>query len=55
MPDITMCWGEGCPRRKECYRYTAKPSTHQQSYFVAPPIKDGGECEYFWRLEEKDD
>ena len=47
MPDISMCLGTGCPKKDECYRYTAKPTPHWQSYFCKPPIKDG-ECEYFW-------
>lgn len=48
MPDITMCPGEGCPLRETCYRYTARPTPHMQSYFVEPPYKDG-KCEHYWR------
>ena len=29
MPDITMCESKSCPKRKECYRATAKPSGRQ--------------------------
>ena len=48
MPDISMCSGEGCPMREQCYRYTAKPS-EWQSYFGRPPIKEDGTCDYFAR------
>ena len=48
MPDITMCKGLGCPRKKWCWRYTAIPTPYRQSYFTTPPNK-GSKCEYFWR------
>lgn len=47
MPDITMCSGENCPHKEQCYRFTAKPSEFSQSYFVEPPIKDG-KCDHYW-------
>jgi hypothetical protein len=47
MPDITMCFGTGCPKKKTCYRYTAKPS-FLQSYFDEPPLKPDGSCSYSW-------
>lgn len=46
MPDITMCSGEGCPKKEQCYRFTARPD-QRQSYFAKPPINDRGECSYF--------
>ena len=49
MLDITMCTGEECPLKENCYRYTAKPSDYQ-SYFVESPIENE-ECKYFWRDE----
>lgn len=45
MPDISMCTGNGCTLKENCYRYTAKPSEFRQSYFSTPPFKDG-ECDY---------
>lgn len=39
MPDITMCTGGTCQWREQCYRFTATPSEHRQSYFVTPPVK----------------
>lgn len=46
MPDITMCSGENCLVKQNCYRYTAKPNL-RQSYFLKPPGKDK-ECTYFY-------
>jgi hypothetical protein len=47
MPDIAMCSGEGCPRRTECYRHTAKVTEPRgQSYFLKPPGNEAG-CDYF--------
>ena len=37
MPDITMCKGENCPMKENCYRYTAEPNEYHQSYFMEPP------------------
>ena len=51
MPDISMCNGEGCPRKETCYRFTAKPSEFMQSYFMNAPIKEDDECEYYWPNE----
>ena len=53
MPDITMCTNDSCERRKGCYRYTAKPSEHRQSYsgFSAD---ENGECEHYWPTEEEE-
>lgn len=49
MPDISMCKGGNCVKREECYRYTAVPNDHYQSYFgVIPYDQETGECEYFW-------
>ena len=45
MPDITMCYGQDCPYKNQCYRYTAKPS-ELQSYFIDAPIKDS-KCDYY--------
>ena len=48
MADITMCSGEKCPLKENCYRYTAKPNEFRQAYFMEPPVSEG-ECEHFWR------
>jgi len=46
--DISMCGGRGCPLRDTCYRHTAKPDPHWQSY-IGAPYKDG-ECTHYWPL-----
>ena len=51
MPDITMCNGTGCPRKDSCYRHTAVPSEYRQSFFMNPPLKEDGSCEYYWVRE----
>jgi hypothetical protein len=32
MPDITMCVNKACPLADACYRFTATPDKHRQSY-----------------------
>lgn len=50
MADITMCSGKNCPLKEECYRYTAKPNEHRQSYFMNPPFdKEKQECQHLWK------
>ena len=39
MADITMCSGTNCPRKKECYRFTAQANEYRQSWFCEPPFK----------------
>ena len=51
MPEITMCWGGDCPIKEDCYRFKAKPSPWQQSYFITPPWT-GETCDHFW-LDER--
>jgi hypothetical protein len=52
MADISMCKGEGCHRKRECYRFTAKPNEFRQAYFhpsapwyIGPDNKQA--CQYF--------
>ena len=51
MADITMCYGEGCPKKDTCYRYKAIPNPYWQSVFIKTPYEDG-QCEHYW--EDKD-
>lgn len=53
MPDITMCYGNKCPKKETCYRYTAKPNTHWQSYFKDAPIDKKGNCNHYWNNKQK--
>ena len=46
MPDIAMCFGDNCPAKELCYRYTAKADEYQ-SYFANPPFNNN-KCEFFW-------
>ena len=46
MVDITKCKGDSCPRKEDCYRFTAEADTWQ-SWFVVPPF-DGDKCDMFW-------
>ena len=50
MPDITMCKGTDCPKKKECYRFLATASEYRQSFFITPPYKDGA-CTEFWNAK----
>jgi hypothetical protein len=53
-PDITMCSGEGCRLKKDCYRHVAQPKPYRQSYFVEPPCAEKGtKCKHFWEVESK--
>lgn len=50
-----MCEGGDCPLKEKCYRYKAKPSEYQQTFFAEVPYKDG-KCEHFvkyWEREQK--
>jgi hypothetical protein len=47
MPDITMCYGEECPHKENCYRFTAKADEYQ-AYFVTSPIDKDGKCDLYW-------
>lgn len=48
--DVTMCKGEGCLLRKNCWRYIGPAQPQYQSYFVVPPIQDK-KCDYYWHCE----
>ena len=48
MPDISMCTNDACPKRKECYRFMAKPC-EWQSYAGFEPDEDG-ECKKFMEV-----
>jgi hypothetical protein len=53
MPDIAKCWGENCPIKETCYRFTATPSKWRQSYFAETPIKEDNTCEHFMKIWNK--
>ena len=51
MPDISMCKNKDCPKRKDCYRFTAKPDEFAQSYGNFK-WKKGEGCDYFWDIKK---
>ena len=53
MPDIAMCWGDNCPIKETCYRFTATPSKWRQSYFAETPIKEDNTCDHFMKIWDK--
>ena len=50
MPDISKCSGTDCPHKEKCYRFTAPAD----EYFVNPPIKEDGTCDFFWGKTQTD-
>jgi hypothetical protein len=50
MSDITMCQDKDCPKKNNCYRFTAQPDEYLQSYFAASPRNEDGTCKYYWPL-----
>jgi hypothetical protein len=59
MADITMCTGEGCPIKLDCYRHIAFPNQYWQSYFSETPgkyVEEGQEiweCNYYIPSQKK--
>jgi len=60
MPDISMCKTEECPLHETCYRFTATPNGHWQSYFAGDPRttpklkgKEDKECNFYWETDTK--
>ena len=51
MPDISMCNGKKCPKKKQCYRYMAIPDRYQSyAMFEESCLKDK-KFENFWSIE----
>ena len=48
MPDITMCTGKDCEKKKDCYRYMAPPSKYQSMSDFENREED---CQYFWEID----
>ena len=48
MPDISMCSGNNCKLKENCYRYLATPNPYWQSYFSNPSLEEDKSCKYFW-------
>jgi len=54
MPDLWMCPGDNCPKKRECYRYRAVPSPLNQAYGETPSNAADGTCEEFLPLRKGD-
>lgn len=55
MPDISMCAGGDCPKKQQCYRYTATANPMRQSYFgVLPYNSDTNSCVYYMPMVKRD-
>jgi hypothetical protein len=53
MADISKCYNsENCLKKDTCYRHTA-PEGMRQSYCSF--YKEGEECEYYWKVEKKEE
>jgi hypothetical protein len=50
MSDITKCKGEGCNKKRSCYRFLA-PASEYQSYFMESPVKEDGTCSQYWEVK----
>lgn len=50
MSDIAKCYGENCPVRDICRRFTDKTDPIWQSYME--PERNGHECKSFWPKAE---
>jgi len=46
MADISMCLNKDCPKKEQCYRFTAPPDEPYQWYSEFKP-DENGECEDF--------
>ena len=56
MPDISMCVNVECVKKKNCYRYMAKPDEIWQSYADFKPknnSEENFECEDYSPLREE--
>lgn len=49
MPDIAMCFGEGCKKKETCYRFRATPNPYRQSYTKPNPET----CDMYWEMEDQ--
>jgi hypothetical protein len=51
-PDISLCHGEDCPSKNDCYRFRAEPSGHRQAWSNFDDMRQGaGRCDSFWPLD----
>ena len=54
MSDIAMCTDGECPSAEICYRFTAMPSKHMQSYFARSQREPNAvKCPHYMRDDPK--
>jgi hypothetical protein len=54
MPDISMCHGAWCPKKAECFRFTATPA-YRQCYSDYDKVRgENGACKYFWPVAKEE-
>jgi len=53
MPDITMCFGTGCPLKTRCIRFLSEPDGEDQDYFLDVPFRDR-KSRFFWQVREEE-
>jgi hypothetical protein len=44
------CFGVGCQKRTECWRFVTTPYGYDQRYLVPKLNDEGTECEDYWRM-----
>jgi len=52
MPDISMCSSNTCPLKESCYRFTATPNHHWQSYASFSYDEETKDCKHYWNNKE---
>jgi Protein of unknown function (DUF2934) len=53
--DVTMCLGQNCPIKQDCYRFTAKIRGRQNFFGEAPYNFATNSCEHFISNRPDDD
>lgn len=54
MADITMCSGNNCPIKEDCYRYTALANPYWQSFFTTAPFNEStNQCSEFYLRKDQ--
>lgn len=52
MPDYTMCTGDDCPLKRDCFRFIAKPDEYQSMFSIVPYNKEKKECNYYTKVHK---
>ena len=52
MSDLAKCGSTTCEMRMGCWRHLAPINPHWQSWLSIPEMNEGGNCAWFYPLEE---